>query len=332
MAKEFLSQDEVDSLLKDVPGDADAAPAPEDGVRCYGLGREGRAVRGALPALEAINERFVRQVRPALAALVRGNPVLSASAIRIRTFGEFAQELAAPANINVVRLKPLRGNALIVFDANLILAVVDGLFGGNGRLPAPHEEREFTLTEMRIIQRLLAIVMESHQQAWAPVFALGLEYLRSETHARRASIAAAEEMVVGLSYPLEIGAARGQLRICIPYAALEPVRELLAGTPQGDQRGPDQRWLPMLTQRMQLAEVELKANLATVPLRISQLLGMKVGDVIGFDPPDLVSAEVDGIPIFECRYGVLNRRYAIKVERVLAAAGSDGNQGGARAA
>lgn len=334
MAQEFLSQDEVDALLKGVNGEAEAAPAeaPSGGVRSYDIARQERIVRGRMPTLDVINDRFARLMRIAMFNFMRRNPEISVGGVRVIKFGEFVRNLVVPTNLNIVQLKPLRGSALFVFDPSLVFSIIDSLFGGSGRVHTRVEGRDFTLTEQRIIQRLLAVVIEAYQTSWSPVYPLTFEYVRSEMHTQFANIATPNEIVVVTTYPIELGSGSGQLHICIPYAAIEPIRDQLASSTQGDHMGPDKRWLRMLSKQVQLAEVELKVNLAGIPLRVSQLLGMKVGDVIGFDPPETVSAQVDGVPIFECRYGVLNRQYAVKIERVIAIPSQDNNLGEERAA
>jgi flagellar motor switch protein FliM len=334
MAQEFLSQDEVDALLKGVNGEAEAAPAtaPEGGVRSYDIARQERIVRGRMPTLDVINDRFARLMRIAMFNFMRRNPEISVGGVRVIKFGEFVRNLVVPTNLNIVQLKPLRGNALFVFDPSLVFTVIDSLFGGSGRVHTRVEGRDFTLTEQRIIQRLLAVVIEGYQTSWSPVYPLTFEYVRSEMHTQFANIATPNEIVVVTTFPIELGSGGGQLHICIPYAAIEPIRDQLASSTQGDHMGPDKRWLRMLSKQVQLAEVELKANLASIPLRVSQLLAMKVGDVIGFDPPDAVTAEVDGVPIFECRYGEVNRQYALKINRVIAIPTQDNSLGEERAA
>ncbi len=334
MAQEFLSQDEVDALLKGVNGEAEAAPAeaPAGGVRSYDIARQERIVRGRMPTLDVINDRFARLMRIAMFNFMRRNPEISVGGVRVIKFGEFVRNLVVPTNLNIVQLKPLRGSALFVFDPSLVFSIIDSLFGGSGRVHTRVEGRDFTLTEQRIIQRLLAVVIEAYQTSWSPVYPLTFEYVRSEMHTQFANIATPNEIVVVTTYPIELGSGSGQLHICIPYAAIEPIRDQLASSTQGDHMGPDKRWLRMLSKQVQVAEVELKVNLASIPLRVSQLLGMKVGDVIGFDPPDTVSAQVDGVPIFECRYGVLNRQYSVKIERVIAIPSQDNNLGEERAA
>ncbi len=322
MATETLSQDEVDALLKGVNGEPDAPAeeqAPADGIRPYDLAKHERSVRGRMPTLEIVNERFARQLSNGPFHFVRRNAEISSGGVNFVKFSEFLRNLTLPTNLNVMQLRPLRGSALIVIDANIVFAMVDTMFGGNGNFRARIEGREFTATENRVIQRMLTAVTEEYQKAWAPVYALHLEYVRSEMHAQFANIATPSEIVVTSTFKIDLGNnVTGGIHICIPYSALEPIRDLLTRAAPSEHSEPDRRWMRMLSKQVQLAEVELVAPLARVPASVGQLIRMQVGDVIAVDIDDRVTAEVDGIPIFECRYGTLNGRYALKIEKVLA--------------
>jgi len=329
MSSEFLSQAEVDALLKGVTGEPEEAeaPAPADGVRTYDLATQERIVRGRMPTLEIINERFARLLRIGLFNFMRRSPEISVGPVKVQKFSEFARNLVVPTNLNIVQLRPLRGSCLFVFDPSLVFSVVDNLFGGDGRFHTRVEGRDFTATEQRIIQRMLAVVLEDYKKAWAPVHNLSFEYVRSEMHTQFANIATPSEVVVTTIFNVDLGNVGGTLHICIPYSTIEPIRELLFSSLQGDGYQPDKRWLRMLQKQVQTAEVDLVAKLASVRVNLQQITGMKVGDVIPFELPPTVVAEVDGVPIFECRYGTLNGQYAIKIDRVLAVSREDNSLG-----
>jgi flagellar motor switch protein FliM len=250
--------------------------------------------------------------------LIRRHPEIAAGQVKVQKYAEFLRRLVVPTNLNVLQVKPLRGNALFVFEPKLVFTVVDDMFGGDGRFHVRVEGRDFSPTEQRIIQRLLGVVCEEYQKAWAPVQPLAFEYVRSEMHTQFANIATPGEIVVVSNFTVEVGQAGGEIHICIPYATLEPIRDILYSALHGDNNEPDRRWLRMLSKQVQLAEVELVAKLAEVPATVKQLLAMKMGDVIGVDLEEDIVAEADGVPIFACRYGTLNGQYAIRVERVLA--------------
>src|SRR5690606_32110322 len=153
------------------------------------------------------------------------------------------------------------------------------------------------------------------------------EYVRSEMHTQFANIATPSEVVISTSFDVEFGSSGGSMHICIPYSVVEPIREVLYSPTQGDSYEPDKRWLRMLSRQVQIAEVELVANLAHVPTTLGSLLQMKPGDVIPLELPQNVVAEVDGVPIFDCKYGTLNGHHAIRIEKVLAVSAKENNLG-----
>jgi len=320
MSKEFLSQDEVDALLNGVNGDEEPEAKAEDesDVRSYNLGKQERIVRGRMPTLEIINDRFARLLRIGLFNFMRRSPEVSVGPVKVLKYSEFIRNLVVPTNLNLVHMKPLRGSCLFIFDPSLVFAVVDNMFGGDGRFHTRVEGRDFTPTEQRIIHKMLDVVFEDYEKSWQPVHPVTFEYVRSEMHTQFANIANPSEIVVATSFNIELGNAGGQFHVCIPYATIEPIRDVLYSAMRGDSYEPDKRWVRMLSKQVQLAEVELVAHFAQIPATVEQLLGMKVGDVIGTDIPTTVTAQVDGVPVFECKYGTQNGQYAIKVDRVLA--------------
>ncbi len=320
MSKEFLSQDEVDALLNGVNGEDEPEAQAEDAsdVRSYNLGKQERIVRGRMPTLEIINDRFARLLRIGLFNFMRRSPEVSVGPVKVLKYSEFIRNLVVPTNLNLVHMKPLRGSCLFIFDPSLVFAVVDNMFGGDGRFHTRVEGRDFTPTEQRIIHKMLDVVFEDYEKSWQPVHPVTFEYVRSEMHTQFANIANPSEIVVATSFNIELGNAGGQFHVCIPYATIEPIRDVLYSAMRGDSYEPDKRWVRMLSKQVQLAEVELVAHFAQIPATVEQLLGMKVGDVIGTDIPTTVTAQVDGVPVFECKYGTQNGQYAIKVDRVLA--------------
>jgi flagellar motor switch protein FliM len=330
VADDILSQEEVDALLKGVTGEVDESPDEnqESGeVRAYNLGKQERIVRGRMPTLEIINERFARLFRIGLFNFMRRNAEISVGPVRVLKYSEFIRNLVVPTNLNLVHVKPLRGTSLFIFDPNFVFLVVDNLFGGDGRFHMRVEGRDFTPTEQRIIQRLLDVAFLEYQKSWEPIYPVEFEYIRSEMNTQFANIATPSEVVVVTTFNIELGAGGGDFHVCMPYAMIEPIRDLLYSTMQGERLEVDERWAKLLTKQVQIAEVDLVANLGSAPVTLGQIVNMKVGDVISLDIPEAVIAEVDGIPVLECKYGILNGQYALKVNKVLAGLDEDSAQG-----
>jgi len=333
MADDILSQEEVDALLRGVTGETEqAAPVEDDGVRPYDIGRQERIVRGRMPTLEMINERFARLLRIGLFNFVRKNVEVSVGPIRVLKFSDFVRNLVVPTNLNLVQLKPLRGTALMVFEPTLVFQVVDNLFGGHGRFHTRVEGREFTPTELRVVRRLLQTAFDEYEKAWKPIYPLSFEYVRSEVNPQFANIATPTEVMVTMSFSIDLGAGAGDFHVCIPYAMLEPIRDIVYSSIQTDRTQTDERWQATLSAQVSGAQVELVATLAHAELTLAEVMALQPGDVISVDLPDVVLAEVDGVAVLECRYGVMRGQYALKVEKVIAASadraggGTDGRR------
>jgi flagellar motor switch protein FliM len=329
MADNFLSQEEVDALLKGVNGDQDENREPEDssGVRPYNLATQERIVRGRMPTLEIINERFARLLRIGLFNFLHRSAEVSIGPVRVSKYSEFIRNLVVPTNLNLVHMKPLRGTALMVFDPNLVFLLVDNLFGGDGRFHTRVEGRDFTQTEQRIIQRILDIVFETYAKSWEPVYPVEFEYIRSEMNTQFANIATPNEVVVATTFTIELGPVSGEMHFCTPYSMIEPIRDILTSSLQGETLEMDKRWIRLMTQQIQTAEVEIIVDLGVAKSSLGKILNMKVGDVIPIAVPATVEAKVDGVPVMECTYGKLNGQYALRVEKLITHSINDFAQG-----
>ena len=286
---EFLTQAEVDSMLRAITGEDGFGPMndePADAIKPYNLAKQERIVRGRMPTLEIINERFSRQFRIGLFNFLRRTAEVSVGPVKVSKYSEFIRHLVVPTNLNLVHYKPLRGTALMVIDPDLVFLMVDNLFGGDGRFHTRVEGRDFTQTEQRIIQRVLEIIFDSYRKSWEPVYPLSFEYLRSEMNTQFANIATPNEVVVTTSFTVELGSISGQMHFCTPYAMIEPIRDLLTSSLQGETLEMDQRWIKLLKQQIQTAEVELVVDLGNIRMALADVMKMRAGDVISLDIDD----------------------------------------------
>ena len=330
MADSFLSQDEVDALLKGVTGEVDDVPAvPDDysGVRPYNLATQERIVRGRMPTLEIINERFARQLRIGLYNFLRRGVEVSAGPVKVTKYSEFIRNLVVPTNLNLVQFKPLRGTALMIFNPDLVFLMVDNLFGGDGRFHTRVEGRDFTLTEHRIIQRVLNIVFETYSKSWEPIYPIEFEFIRSEMNTQFANIATPNEVVVSITFAIELGQVSGEMHFCMPYSMIEPIKDLLVSSMQAENLEVDKRWIRLMRQQIQIAEVEIVTDLGTAQVSLRDIVNMKVGDVIPLEIPKTVEAKVDGVPVMECAYGKFNGQYTLRVEKMLSNTSIDSQKG-----
>ena len=320
MSESFLSQEEVDALLEGVTGESQKQvehAAQKGEVRPYDMSSQERIVRGRMPTMEIVNERFARNLRLGLFNFIRRTPEVSIGSISVQRFGAFLRELAVPTNFNIVAVRPLRGNGLIVCEPSLIFGVIDTLYGGTGKFQTRIEGRDFSATEHRVIGRLVQVITEEYKKAWKGIYPIELEFQRSEMQPQFANVATPSEVVISTSFQLEIGEIAGSIHFCMPYATLEPIRDVLYSSTQGDSIEVDRRWVNLLTREIQAVDVTVVAELARTQTTVEQLLAMKPGDFIELDREPRIQATVDGVPLFECHYGTHNAKYAIRIDKSL---------------
>jgi flagellar motor switch protein FliM len=318
---DLLSQDEIDALLTGVDSGSvetkDEYSAHDGQARPFDFASQDRIVRGRMPTLEMVNDRFARLFRIGLFNLLRRSPEISTAEVQVRKFSEYVHSLFVPTSLNLVRIKPLRGTGLVIFDPKLVFAVVNNFFGGDMRFRAKIEGREFTATEQRIIQMLLAQAFHDLQKAWEPVIALTFEFLNSEVNPQFANIVSPSEVVVVNSYRVEIEGDGGEVHVTMPYSMIEPIRELLDTGLQSDRDQVDERWLGALREEVKEAVVEVSSTLLETEISLGELMTLKAGDIIPVDPPGHVLLKAEDIPIFRGKYGTSRGNGAVKVTEVV---------------
>ncbi|MDE8603746.1 flagellar motor switch protein FliM [Marinomonas sp. RSW2] len=313
-AQDLLSQDEIDALLHG----ADEKPAEVDnrdanGVASYDITSQERIVRGRMPTLEMINERFARYTRISLFNMLRRTADVSSGGLQVMKFGEYVHTLYVPTSLNLVKFRPLRSTALFILDAKLVFKLVDNFFGGDGR-HAKIEGREFTPTEIRIVQLMLEQVFVDLTEAWAPVLKLELEYISSEVNPAMANIVSPSEVVVVSTFHIELDGGGGELHITLPYSMIEPVRELLDAGVQSDVDEKDDRWGKSLEQDVKDIAVNLTVNVANRKISLGEVLKFKVGDVIPIEMPEFVTVRANNVPTFKGKLGMTNEHYSVQME------------------
>lgn len=318
---DLLSQDEIDALLHGVDGgdvETETDEPLEDGVaRQYDFASQDRIVRGRLPTLEMINERFARYFRTSLFNLLRRSADISVSGVQMQKFSEFVHSLFVPTSLNIIRVAPLRGKGLIVIDPKLVFSVVENYFGGTGRFHTKIEGRDFTPTELRVVQLLLNIVFDDQRLAWKPVLDLNFEYVNSEVNPQFANIVSPSEVVVVTTFSVDLESGGGNMHVCMPYSMLEPIRDLLDAGVQSDQGEKDERWEHAMQDEIKNASVELSSILGTTTLSVKELANLDIGDIITLDDADDAVINVAGVPLYEGNLGVSQGNYAVKISKLI---------------
>ncbi|HVT34266.1 MAG TPA: flagellar motor switch protein FliM [Nevskiaceae bacterium] len=319
-SKDLLSQDEIDALLHGVDsGKVDTEPAPlaPGEARKFDFTSQDRIVRGRMPTLEMINERFARLFRIGLFNMLRRSPELSVAGIEMMKFGEYTHSLFVPTSLNLIRVKPLRGTALMIFEPRLVFSVVENFFGGDGRIATKIEGREFTPTEMRVIQLLVKQAFTDLTEAWQPVMPLEYEYLNSEVNPHFANIVSPSEIVVVSKFKIELEGGGGHLHVTFPYSMLEPIRGELDAGVQSDRMERDERWAFALRDQIKEAPVAITSELASAHITLRELLTLKPGDVVPINMPKTVDVCVEELPVFRGSFGVSNGRNSVRITEVI---------------
>ena len=322
-AEKILSQDEIDALIHGIDsGAVNTEPELDPSVpRNYDFQNQVRIVRGRMPTLEMINERFARLFRQSLYNLLRRTPEISVGQVQLKKFTEYVHSLHVPSNLNIVRINPLRGTALVVLAPKLVFAVVDNFFGGNGR-HAKIEGRDFTATEQRVIQMLLKSAFADMKEAWSHTHAIDIEYLQSELNPHFANIVSPSEIVVVTTFNIELDGGGGEFHVTMPYSMIEPLRDMLDAGVQSDRVEHDERWMHTLRDEIDDAEVELDATLARSTLTVGDVLNLRTGDVIPCDFTGRVTLSADAVPMFRGTFGLSRGRQAVKIQERIRRPGS----------
>ena len=312
---DLLTQDEIDALLHGVDEveEEEVAQGAAPGVTTFDFSSQDRIVRGRMPTLELVNERFARHMRISLFNMMRRTAEVSINGVQMLKFGEYVHTLFVPTSLNMVRFRPLKGTALITMEARLVFILVENFFGGDGRYHAKIEGREFTPTERRIIQMLLKLVFEDYKEAWAPVMDVEFEYLDSEVNPAMANIVSPTEVIVVSSFHIELDGGGGDFHVAMPYSMLEPIRELLDAGVQSDKGDTDLRWSKALRDEIMDVQVGLSTRLLQTDVPLRQLMDFKAGDIIPVIMPESLLVFVEDLPTFRAKLGRTHDKVAIRI-------------------
>jgi len=317
---QILNQDEVDALLRGLTGgeietETDV-PEDDDGIVVFDLSNQDRIIRGRMPVLEIINDRFARLASNAMANALRKRVDVNPVSIDMSKFGDFMRSLPVPTSINIFKMEPLRGNALMVVDTRLVFALVENLFGGSGSVPKV-EGRDFTPIEQAIITRVVRLLLKNMEEAWKPVHDVKIELSRSEINPQFAAIVPPSDVVVVITFEVELENAIGQMVVTLPYATIEPIRSKLYAAFQSERLELDHAWVSRFKERLMEVPVKVNVILGHTEITGRQLLNLEIGDILllDTDEDELLEAKVEGVPKFYGEAGFVKGNKAFQVKK-----------------
>jgi flagellar motor switch protein FliM len=313
----ILNQDEVDALLRGMTGgevETESDFPDDSGIVPFDLANQDRIIRGRMPVMEIINDRFARLASNAIGNAMRKKVDVNPVSIDMSKFGDFMRSLPVPTSINIFKLDPLRGNALLVVDTRLVFALVENFFGGAGSQPKV-EGRDFTPIEQVIIGRIVKILLSTMEDAWKPVHEVKIELVRSEINPQFATIVPPSDVVVVVSFEVELENSIGSLIVALPYATIEPIRSKLYASFQTERLEIDHAWISRFKERLMETPVEMVVTLGKTQLSGRQLVNLREGDVLllDTDTDDLLNAEVQGIRKFSGVPGFVKGNRAFQI-------------------
>ena len=312
--QDLLSQDEIDALLHGVDDGMVQTESPGEpgSVKSYDLTSQDRIVRGRMPTLEMINERFARYTRISMFNLLRRSADVAVGGVQVMKFGEYVHSLYVPTSLNLAKIKPLRGTALFILDAKLVFKLVDNFFGGDGR-HAKIEGREFTPTELRVVRMVLDQAFIDLKEAWQAIMEVNFEYINSEVNPAMANIVGPSEAVVISTFHIELDGGGGDLHVTMPYSMIEPIREMLDAGSQSDLDDQDERWVNALKEDVLDVNVPLSTTIAQRQLPLRDILHMRPGDVIPIELAESLVLRANGVPSFKVKLGSHKGKMALQV-------------------
>jgi flagellar motor switch protein FliM len=320
----LLSQEEIDALatgISDGSIPVDTGYNTAANIRKHDLTNEDSSLGVNVTSLDMINERFIRLFRLALLDVLRTSPRITPARVQLIKFGDYMKDLSPPLSVNVIRMNPLRGNAMVLIDPNVIFNSLDNFFGGFGRgIGTLPPGRLFTPTETRVIGIILDVFFTSLKEAWSPLLSLDFETVSSEINPHFAQIADENDLVIVNHFDAECGDNKGFLDVVYPYSALKPIRDLLrnrVASSDGDQES-EQRWQDELTSAVGDSKLEMRAIIGSIKTTLGQIDSIKEGDLLYFRKTEYARVNIQDIPVFDARVGASGPSVAIKIEKILA--------------
>lgn len=322
--EKILSQDEIDALLKGVvSGEVDTSPQESQtnakGVAQYDLFNQERIIRGRMPTMEMINDRFIRRQSVAWTNMFRDAIDFVVVGTQVIKFGEFLKKIPQPSSLNVFHMSPLRGSALYVMDAFLVYLIIDYFFGGKGQTHVKPEGRDFTPVQLRVIKKLLLQALVDLEKAWHAVTPVKVEYVRSESNPQFAMVVTSSEIVMVVTLQVVLGETARELYIVYPYTMLEPIKEKLYSGLVSDQVDQNGDWSQRFRERLRECPLPIAVRLGTATVTVKDVLNFSPGDVVLLNqrPGDPLDCFIEGYHKFQGSPGVYKGNHACRVTKVL---------------
>jgi flagellar motor switch protein FliM len=326
---QVLTQDEINALLRGLSeGDIETdnfEAQQQEGIRRYDLASQERIIRGRMPTMELIHDRFARSFRTALSKFLGRTCFINVGGIEIVKFGLFMKKLPLPSSLHIYRMPPLQGYALLVVSTPLVFGIIDSLFGGKGSGKVKIEGREYTAIETRLIGKVVMMALEILKEAWAPIHPVDFVYVRSEFNPLAIAIVPPTDVVIIVTIEVELEQESTTLTLCTPYSTIEPIRQKLSTGFQSTRLEIDTNLIRRMESNIKKTDVNLRIELArgTAPAR--KIMDLSVGDILQLDtnPTEEAIIQVEGIPKYKGFVGSYRGSRAVRITQPITLSGNE---------
>ena len=325
---QILSQSEVDALLNAVNDGDDGVLGNDENVsvvdndkniQSYDLTNQDRVIRGRMPILEIIYERFIRTFRVSLSNSLRKISTISMISTDLLKFGEFVNTLPIPSCMCIMRLNELRGPTILVFESKLVYAIIDSYFGGTDRLFTKIEGKEFTMIELSFMKKVMEMAINDLEEAWAPVHRIDAQYLRTEINPQFVGVVPPSDVVITTTLEVEFESASGAIMIVVPYATIEPIKQKLSSSFQTDSDIADSIWTQTMKDHVMDVNSELIVKLGEAEMSIGDMITLKRGDIIPLDreASGEVVLAIEDVEKMRCLMGIHKGNKAVQITDII---------------
>lgn len=303
-----------------VPGGGDnwgETSAKDSEVAAYDLTNQDRVIRGRMPTLDIIYERFIRLFRMSLSNSLRKIATISIISTDLLKFGEFVNTLPIPSCMCIMRFEALRGPALLVFESKLAYALVDSFFGGTDRPYTKIEGKEFTRIELSIMRKVMDLAIKDLEEAWLPVHKADISFLRTEVNPQFVGVVPPSDVIISTTFEVELENASGTIALVIPYSTIEPIKNKLNQSFQTELERVDREWTAKMEEHLRNSEANVVVDLGSATITIGDLVNLAVGDIIPLsqDADGELDILVEGVPKYKCLFGTSRGNRAVQVTR-----------------
>lgn len=312
----FLDQEEVDTIFGFDPEDADQSK--QNGVRAIVDSTVVSYER--LPMLEIVFDRLVRTLTTTLRGFFSDNVEVSLDDVTSVRFGDYVSSLPLPTILSVFKAEPWENYGLITIDSELIYLVMDVLLGGRRGLSNFRiEGRPYTTVEVNLVKRMLDLVLSEAEQAFQPLSPVKFIAERIETNPRFASITRPANAAILIALAIDLEGRGGRVELLLPYATIEPIRELLLQSYMGEKLGRDHIWEGHLASEIWQAKLDIDAVLHEAEMPVKKVLDLKVGDTLVFDVrgDPMVTLRCGDMLVSQGRIGRMGDYMAVEVAKPL---------------